>query len=700
MRNAVLFLLLLGSFVGSAQDYLPLRPLTPHYFLSPDSLSILKGRSNHDIVLKGRYFRYADFSTTDSVRFYLPKINTIQTDPVYVHETKCLEDVTHQWLCDSVVLTDSVMFLYPGVFTKEWTIHNDRVDENQFVRNLSSNEALYLETQSVYQDEILGELDSIRVMKFVARSRSNPEIEVEFDAPYANQLFHISKNHGFLDLVFVPDFKRNWEEVILNDDFSVRWEMVGWEGNDMGFENPSFSDIYAPQVGDLFQIHDVQGHIWWETQTYATKRVIAREDIGASVKVTWVMDSLDFHDGFGRPTEKYGIDTFEREYSDNHFFNSLPGEVGNIRPERWPLVNNYEVLQYDGEILIVTNPEWQFKDQYLGHNSGCFDYGFETRGPGWQIFRLGLGETDNLIPVGGGDHPTPYNLDTQRKLLYSFINGVEKGSPVHTQLTYIPLPTEKGLWLSSFDSSGMEFPPHYTVKVWQESYDHNDQIDQRYVEYTELFRIENELNENGEYSERADSTYIGNFYEDPIHAEVHWMNSANRRRQVIFDYDLEVGDTLTIPWDYLDPLKLVVSDIEEKVLYGETRRVWTLDHTTEDYAYEWIEGVGYSNAGPSFWTFTERESLDLYCFEKDVPYDESDCRNVLLPITGTDISFEVYPNPTRGLIRFESEQEYKLYSVEGIELENGKGVSIDLSFRPTGTYILNLNEKKVRVSKT
>lgn len=71
------------------------------------------------------------------------------------------------------------------------------------------------------------------------------------------------------------------------------------------------------------------------------------------------------------------------------------------------------------------------------------------------------------------------------------------------------------------------------------------------------------------------------------------------------------------------------------------------------------------------------------------------------PITGlntekTDL-ITVYPNPSQGWLHFNKETSWVLYSIQGIQLDEGKGIEIDLSEFSKGLFLLQLEDKIISI---
>lgn len=85
------------------------------------------------------------------------------------------------------------------------------------------------------------------------------------------------------------------------------------------------------------------------------------------------------------------------------------------------------------------------------------------------------------------------------------------------------------------------------------------------------------------------------------------------------------------------------------------------------------------------------------------------------PLSFTDYLFDgysmkVYPNPTKGVVRFEMEQsewqldQYRLFDIKGTQIMEGvcgsNNFDLDLSGQPSGVYLIEFrNKTKVYTSK-
>lgn len=82
-------------------------------------------------------------------------------------------------------------------------------------------------------------------------------------------------------------------------------------------------------------------------------------------------------------------------------------------------------------------------------------------------------------------------------------------------------------------------------------------------------------------------------------------------------------------------------------------------------------------------------NIDLVSFSEGVT--DANCL-----VTGVDLfeynDLNVYPNPTKNNVQWDTEQRWELYNVFGQELKNGRGKSIELANYPNGLYFVQLGD--------
>ena len=191
-------------------------------------------------------------------------------------------------------------------------------------------------------------------------------------------------------------------------------------------------------------------------------------------------------------------------------------------------------------------------------------------------------------------------------------------------------------------------------------------------------------------------------YEGGIREEEQkvWYLSRYESEEIqLYDFTLEVGDTITFPW--WD--QLIVDSISYININGEDRKqiyfaplVYFMEH--------WIEGIG-SNLGilQSGSSMVVGWYTRFLCMSEDgeliyMNPNYSSCYLVSTNIEEFQISrIQVYPNPTRDKIIIENSENVNIESISLIDL-NGRVLlnfekyikEIDLSGFSKGIYLLKL----------
>lgn len=152
---------------------------------------------------------------------------------------------------------------------------------------------------------------------------------------------------------------------------------------------------------------------------------------------------------------------------------------------------------------------------------------------------------------------------------------------------YIPFPDSGAVWHETY--------------YWQPSPFFYNGIGDTYIEGDTVF---NDTIYKKIYNVRRDvfcsdiiisgPDYSGALREDTVNQKVYFKNNANEYEKLIYDYSLQIGDTLSEYISSLCPYPVFVSDIDTIITNDNTiRRVWYLDY--EEPFEGWpqiIEGIG------------------------------------------------------------------------------------------------------------
>lgn len=113
----------------------------------------------------------------------------------------------------------------------------------------------------------------------------------------------------------------------------------------------------------------------------------------------------------------------------------------------------------------------------------------------------------------------------------------------------------------------------------------------------------------------------------------------------------------------------------------------------------WTYYLSFGNSGTGGSIFSDEnqgggETTYAYCVRcvKEASSGVSDVKSV---------NFNVYPNPTAGMVYIETENNMnlKLYNVQGLLIKETFDKQIDLSDYPQGLYFLQINNNTVKIIK-
>lgn len=178
-----------------------------------------------------------------------------------------------------------------------------------------------------------------------------------------------------------------------------------------------------------------------------------------------------------------------------------------------------------------------------------------------------------------------------------------------------------------------------------------------------------------------------------------YYRDMNEAENVLFDWSLEVGDT--IPNDIVLPENDVVR--VESIDSVEVNGLWRKRFNAE-WNLGWIiEGVGHSGGLIEFFGPSLAGSNQLICYgESDIPlYPQlSSCNFIVGLVDETaDEALLISPNPSSGIFNLDLQQQfnYRVFDLLGKLVDKGGGSgqsAIELSSKPNGIYLLRVDSEK------
>ena len=158
--------------------------------------------------------------------------------------------------------------------------------------------------------------------------------------------------------------------------------------------------------------------------------------------------------------------------------------------------------------------------------------------------------------------------------------------------------------------------------------------------------------------------HCGFIREDENHkvyySEYQPNNPAYFEPRLLYDFDAEINDTLTItsfPYHFPTEIEIVITGIDSVLAGGAFRKRTWFDCESYDYNY-WIEGIGSNNGlkEPGFYCTVVCPTVDLLCVKENGviiyhnDYYESCYIVGVVENIENSIHYQIYPNPAKEYI--------------------------------------------------
>lgn len=207
------------------------------------------------------------------------------------------------------------------------------------------------------------------------------------------------------------------------------------------------------------------------------------------------------------------------------------------------------------------------------------------------------------------------------------------------------------------------------------------------------------------------SGYQGAIRQDIPGKKVFFVPPSASEENLLYDFNLEVGDTVRGYLQLFYGSTDVVTEIDSVLVGDNYRKRWSVNPC---YGIYLIEGIGstFGLLAPSPGCMTDMNDYSLTCFNQDgqgvYPGPFSECL-LITSVNNPDLAAEavhIFPNPSNGsfTVAFDSPEEITEIRISGItgntvfqkKTENLSTVSItDI---PAGTYILTITDRESRSS--
>ena len=255
---------------------------------------------------------------------------------------------------------------------------------------------------------------------------------------------------------------------------------------------------------------------------------------------------------------------------------------------------------------------------------------------------------------------------------------------------YVPFDFKNGIWVCNEDYSG---ETGFTNKI--QYYIKGDTIiNGNLYQNLYMFKIETET-----FDLHPDTScgYYGAIRNNS-NKQVEYINQEDTIPEIIYDFNLNVGDTIKNGYGKYEENKLIVISIDSVNYCGKYHKRYNLNDSTIMINQSLIEGIGFNSGliNPWFHQFEVETSLVCYT-EKNNDYCEPcDLLSSIKPIN-TKNSIKIYPNPSLGKINIDVENidANKQFKIKIIDLTGKiiykktcktKSLPIDISTQASGIY--------------
>ena len=199
--------------------------------------------------------------------------------------------------------------------------------------------------------------------------------------------------------------------------------------------------------------------------------------------------------------------------------------------------------------------------------------------------------------------------------------------------------------------------------------------------------------------------YMGAFRNDHSNKKVYIVPEGDSIEQLLYDFDMQVGDTLVGYLSVCSPFTMCDTVISiDSVMVGNTyRKRW---HINSGYHIYFIEGIGSTYGLLKFvpTNMTDLDDINLDCFQQNgqnlYPDTLGSCPLLtsIATLPSTEMIIKIHPNPSKGNVQVELSSSNKierwvLYNLNG-QMERTDKVQnknqFEISGIDSGFYVLTL----------
>ena len=237
--------------------------------------------------------------------------------------------------------------------------------------------------------------------------------------------------------------------------------------------------------------------------------------------------------------------------------------------------------------------------------------------------------------------------------------------------------------------------------------------------YTEIFKIDGDtvINEISykKVWQTYDSTMTEWYFVGGIREESHvvYFKMGDWNEGILYDFNLQVGDTAYVTNLYCMNMQIVVSDIDTVNYFGVDRTRWLFDDWSEE---SWVEGIG-SLSGPLHTDFANcifDVWFELLCFYQEdslfyIKPGEDECFQTSVGIDEKSFSHTmlILPNPVQSGQPFSIQTNKKIrdiliYNLSGVQVDHifpdhQRNISVSTDRLKAGLYLVRMRSTDQKV---
>jgi hypothetical protein len=200
--------------------------------------------------------------------------------------------------------------------------------------------------------------------------------------------------------------------------------------------------------------------------------------------------------------------------------------------------------------------------------------------------------------------------------------------------------------------------------------------------------------------------YHGAIRQDTLSRTVFFIPPATATEQLLYDFNMQAGDTVRGYIETNTYPKDVVASIDSVLVGDNYHKRWNINSS---YNISFIEGVGstYGLIEQSPGGFVDLADISITCFRQNgftlYPYNATSCDLItsIQPVDNEMDDIKIYPNPSHGSLTVEFDKSLNVEEIRLTDLlgriiltrQTGNLAKIEIGNLQNQTYILTIIDK-------